>query len=146
MQKNLKKRFKRLKQKKDNKPEYTDPTEEVKSEPVVDETTVKKVEPKKLTPIQVAVMKAKSLSKVKITNLDPQNTGSNSVMSCVCNMYMDIQRVIPLGIATSVEQCLIEEIEARKIIVGEPELDNQGNKTGNMVSVEAPMYAVSFLK
>ena len=118
--------------------------EEEKAEKKAKAKAVAKTKPpRKLSNIQVKVMKAKSLSKVMIVNLDSQNTGGNSVTSGVHNMYMDVARVLPLGIPIAVEECLIKEIENRRHTVAEPVMDKNGNHTGNYRTISAPTYAVT---
>ena len=99
--------------------------------------------PKKLPPQKIAKMKATSLSKVRIVNLDRENAGATTVYSGVHTMTMDIARVIPLNMDIALEEALIQDIEKRRMLTSEPVIDKQGNKTGNMKVIEAPMYAVT---
>jgi len=98
--------------------------------------------PKKLSDKEVAKLKATSLSKVRIVNLDKDNTGATTVFAGVHNMHIDLARVIPLNMDIALEEALIRDIENRKMLVGEPVIDKRGEKTGNFKMVEAPMYAV----
>lgn len=100
-------------------------------------------EPKKMRPQQIAKMKATSLSKVRIVNLDRENAGATTVYSGVHTMTMDIARVIPLNMDIALEEALIKDIEKRKMLISEPVVDSQGNKTGNFKIIEAPMYAIT---
>ena len=102
----------------------------------------KKVEARPLSDTDIKVLKAKSLAKVKITNLDPNNTGASTVVSGVMNEYMPIQRVLPLGVEMAVEEALIKEISNRKHITSIPEQDASGSFTGNHKTIEAPSFAV----
>ena len=95
-----------------------------------------------LTQVQINIAKAKSLVKVKISNLDPMNTGGNTVTSGVFNQHMSLQRVIPLNREYAVEEALVQEIEKRTFITSVPEQDHNGDYTGNFKAVEAPVYAV----
>ena len=99
--------------------------------------------PKKLSPQKIAKMKATSLSKVRIVNLDRENAGSSTVYSGVHTMTIDIARVIPLNMDIALEEALIQDIENRRMLTSEPVTDKQGNKTGNFKVIEAPMYAVT---
>jgi len=102
--------------------------------------------PRKLSDAQVAAMKAKSLSKVKITNLDKDNT-STTVFSGVHNDGgLDLSRVVPLNMEIALEEALIQDIEGRRMLVSTPILNGMGQKTGNFKVIEAPSYAVSRLK
>lgn len=106
-----------------------------------------KEKPRTLTPIQVEVMKAKSLSKVRIMNLDRDNAGANTVFSGVHNAYLDLSRVVPLNMDIALEEALIKDIEGRRMLVSTPVTDPAtGKATGNYKMVEGPMYAVSRIK
>lgn len=101
--------------------------------------------PKKLSDLQVKIMKAKNLKKVKIVNLDSQNTSATTVTSGVHNQFFDVAKVIPLNVVCAVASCLLEEVGNRKHIVPTPELDKNGDPTGNFISVEAPSFAITYL-
>jgi len=101
--------------------------------------------PKKITDLQVKIMLAKNLKKVKIVNLDSQNTAATTVTSGVHNQFFDVAKVIPLNVPCAVAQCLVEEITNRKHVTSTPELDKNGETTGNFVAIEAPTYAVTYL-
>lgn len=103
----------------------------------------KKAAPRKVTNRQIAKMKATSLSKVKVMNLDRENASATTVFTGVHNMRIDLARVVPLNMEIALEEALIQDIENRKMMISEPVLDKQGNKTGNFKIVEAPMYAVT---
>ncbi len=106
----------------------------------------KKAPPKKLSDIQVRKLKATSLSKVRIMNLDRENASATTVFSGVHNMKIDLARVIPLNMDIALEEALIQDVERRKMMIAEPVLDPVSKKpTGNFKMVEAPMYAVSRL-
>lgn len=95
----------------------------------------------KLTDQEIRIAKAKSLSKVKIANLNSQNTGATTVTSGVINQYMSVQRVIPLNMEIALEECLIGEISERTFSASTPEIIN-GNNTGNFITKEMKEYAV----
>ena len=119
---------------------------EVEMAEVTAKPTVKaKAKPKKITDLQVKIMLAKNLKKVKIVNLDSQNTAATTVTSGVHNQFFDVAKVIPLNMPCAVAQCLVEEIINRKHVTSTPELDKNGEPTGNFVAIEAPTYAVTFL-
>ena len=98
--------------------------------------------PRKVSDKELSIMKAKNLKKVKIVNMDPQNRAATTVFSGVCNMVMDIQRVVPLNMTIALEECLVNEIENRSYTSSEPEMDKVGDPTGNFVTVAAPVYQV----
>jgi len=101
-------------------------------------------EPKKLTPKQVNKMRATSLSKVRIVNLDKENLSASTVFSGVHNMKIDLARVVPLDMDIALEEALIQDIEKRKMIVGKAIIDPVTKKpNGNFRMIEAPMYAVT---
>ena len=102
--------------------------------------------PKKLTDAEVARLKATSLSKVRITNLDRDNASATTVFSGVHNMKMDIARVVPLNMDIALEEALIKDIERRKMLIPEAVMNKHGEPTGNFRMVEAPAYAVTRLK
>ncbi|HHC24650.1 MAG TPA: hypothetical protein ENK58_04440, partial [Desulfobacterales bacterium] len=60
--------------------------------------------PRKVSDKDLSIMKAKNLKKVKIVNMDPQNRAATTVFSGVCNMVMDIQRVVPLNMTIALEE------------------------------------------
>jgi len=109
-------------------------------EPKAEKKVSKK--PRKISNKEFSIMKAKNVKKVKIVNMDPQNRAATTVFSGVCNMVMDIQRVVPLNMIISLEECLINEIENRSYTSSEPEIDKSGDPTGNFVTVSAPVYQV----
>lgn len=121
------------------------PEEVLKERKKKEQAKKAKAKPYKISPEKEMVMKAKSLSAVKIVNLDNQNTGANTVFSGVCNQFMDIQRVVPLGVPIALEECLINEISERTHTTSEPELDENGKHTGNYRTIAAPTYAVTRL-
>jgi len=98
--------------------------------------------PRKVTDIQIRIMKAKEPKKVKIVNMDPQNRAATTVFSGVINMHMDLQRVVPLNTVMGLEECLIQEIENRTYTSSEPEIDKMGQATGNFITIAAPVYQV----
>lgn len=104
--------------------------------------TKKKPKEKKLSDVEVKILKAKNLIKVRISNLDPNNVNASTVFSGIVNSYMSLQRVIPLNIPIAVEEALVKDIEKRQYISSVPEEDNNGNITGNMKTVQLPVYAV----
>lgn len=107
--------------------------------------TAKKAAPKQLTPEQTKIMKAKSLVKVRITNMDKDNSGTTTVFAGVHNMHMDLARVIPLNMDIALEEALVQKVEAYRMLVQVPE-EKDGKKTGNFKMIEAPMYSVARLK
>jgi len=111
--------------------------------PVVKEKA--KAKPKKITDLQVKIMLAKNLKKVKIVNLDSQNTAATTVTSGVHNQFFDVAKVIPLNVPCAVPQCLIDEVTNRKHVTSTPELDKNGEPTGNFTAIEAPTFAVTHL-
>lgn len=111
-----------------------------------EKAAAKEKPPRKLTDAQVARMKATSLSKVRIVNLDKENAGATTVFSGVHNMHLDLARVVPLNMDIALEEALIKDIENRRTLSSEPILNKQGEKTGNFKVVEVPAYAVTRLK
>ena len=108
-----------------------------------EKAAAKKAKPKKVTPRAVAKLRATSLSKVKIVNLDRENASATTVFSGVHSLSIDLARVIPLNMEIALEEALILDVENRKMMISEPVLDNLGKPTGNFKVVEAPMYAVT---
>lgn len=104
-----------------------------------------KAKPAKLSPLKVKIMKAKSLKKVRIVNMDKEDAGSTTAFAGVHNMHMDLSRVVPLNMDIALEEALVADLEARKMLVPTPELDNNGKATGNFKMIEAPKYAVARL-
>ena len=98
--------------------------------------------PKKLTDVQLRILHAKALKKVKVVNMDPENRAATTAFSGVENMHMAIQRVIPLGKVMGLEECICQELEARSYTSSEPETDKNGVATGNFVTIAAPVYQV----
>ena len=103
----------------------------------------KKAKPKKVSKAAIAKMKATSLSKVKVVNLDRENASATTVFSGVHTLKIDLARVIPLNMEIALEEALIQDVENRKMMISETVLDAQGKPTGNFRVVEAPMYAVT---
>ena len=100
---------------------------------------------KKLTKIEVAKMKAGSLRKVRITNLDHTNTGATTVYSSVENAYFSFARVIPLNMERAVEQCLIDQIKGRRALSYVPNVDKMGKPDGTSNHKSTPMFAIEYL-
>ena len=99
----------------------------------------------KLTDTQISIAKALEPLKVKIANLNPDNKGATSVVAGILNMYINLQKVVPLNLDIALERCLVEQIKARTYSTGIPEIDKQGNHTGNFITKEQPEYAVVIL-
>jgi len=96
----------------------------------------------KLTDQQIRVAKAKEPIKVKVANINPDNNSAVSVFAGVLNEHMTLQRVVPLNMEIALERCLVEQIRSRTYTSSVPELDKQGNHTGNFIPKEMPEYAV----
>lgn len=107
--------------------------------------SAKKAKPIPVTEVKVRELKAKSLSKVRVTNLDKENSEATTVFSGVHNMYIDIARVVPLDMEIALEEALIQDILNRTMIVNKPQVDASGKKTGNTVAATAPAFAVTRL-
>lgn len=99
----------------------------------------------KLTDQQIRIAQAREPIKVKIANMNSDNSGATTVVATVVNMFMSLSRVVPLDMTIALERCLVEQIEARTYSGGVPELDKNGEPTGNMKTVEKPEYAVARL-
>ncbi len=102
----------------------------------------KTMAPKKLTNEQVNKLKATSLSKVKIVNMNKENASATTVFSGVHNMKIDLARVIPLNMDIALEEALIQDVEKRKMLIPEAIIGKNGSPTGNFKFVEVPEYAV----
>ncbi len=98
--------------------------------------------PRKVSDVEIRIMKAREPKKVKIVNMDPQNRAATTVFSSVCNMVMDLQKVIPLNTVIALEECLCQEVENRSYTSSEPEIDKMGQPTGNFTTIAAPVYQV----
>ncbi|RLG27921.1 hypothetical protein DRO03_11070 [Methanosarcinales archaeon] len=98
--------------------------------------------PRKLTNAQVAKMKATSLSKVKIVNMNKDNATATTVFSGVHNMKIDLSRVIPLNMEIALEEALIKDVENRKMRIPEAIIGKNGSPTGNFRYVDQPEYSV----
>jgi len=102
----------------------------------------KKKAPKKLTNDQVSKLKATSLSKVRIVNMNKENASATTVFSGVHNMKIDLARVIPLNMDIALEEALIQDVEKRMMLIPEAIKGKNGTLTGNFKFVEVPEYAV----
>ncbi len=102
----------------------------------------KKMAPKKLTNAQVAKLKATSLTKVRIVNMNKENASATTVFSGVHNMKIDLARVIPLNMDIALEEALIQDVEKRMMLIPEAIVGKNGTLTGNFKFVEVPEYAV----
>lgn len=98
---------------------------------------------KKLSKAEVSKMKANSISKVIISNLDQTNTGASTVYACVENEYISIARVLPLDVEIYVEAALIECIKDMKTVSHRPKKEASGRLGTVATPTETPMYAVS---
>ncbi len=102
----------------------------------------KEMKPKKLTDAQVSKLKATSLSKVRIVNMNKENASATTVFSGVHNMKIDLARVIPLNMDIALEEALIQDVEKRMMLIPEAIIGKNGSPTGNFKFVEVPEYAV----
>jgi len=102
----------------------------------------KTMAPKKLTDAQVSKLKATSLSKVRIVNMNKENASATTVFSGVHNMKIDLARVIPLNMDIALEEALIQDVEKRMRLIPEAIIGKNGSPTGNFKFVEVPEYAV----
>lgn len=100
---------------------------------------------KKLTPIQMKIMKATDLSNVTITNLDPDNSGASTVYACVENEYFNVSKVVPLDVPLALEACLIKKIKKMQSI-GYVPVVKDGKNTGTFTHKAIPTYAVTYNK
>lgn len=98
-----------------------------------------------LTEAQIRIAKAKEPLKVRIANMNADNSGATTVIATVVNMYMNLSRVVPLGMTIALERCLVEQIEAYTYSGSIPEVDKNGDHTGNFVTKELPQYSVARL-
>lgn len=99
--------------------------------------------PKKLSNKAINKLKATSLSKVHIVNMDRENASATTVFSAVHNMELDLARVVPLNMDIALEEALIRDIESRKMLIPEAIMDDRGKPTGNFRMVEAKAFSVS---
>lgn len=122
------------------------PTLEKKiAEATKEKESVKKAKPAVVTEEKVRELKARSLSKVRVTNLDKENSEATTVFVGVHNMHIDLARVVPLDMEIALEEALIQELQNRTMIVNKPQVDANGKKTGNTVAATAPAFAVTRL-
>ena len=96
----------------------------------------------KLTDAQIRIAQAKQPRKIKVANLNADNKGATTVTVGILNDFMSVQKAVPLNKDVVLEECLVQQIEARSFSVGVPELDKNGDNTGNFVVVEQAEYAV----
>jgi len=109
----------------------------------VKEPESKSKKPKKLTPSEASKMKALSLRKVIISNLDQNNTGASTVYACVENQIMSIARVLPLDQEVYVEEALINCVKDMKSVSHKPKRETSGRLGTVSTPTETPMYAVA---
>jgi len=99
--------------------------------------------PKKLSPSEASKMRALSLRKVIISNLDQNNTGASTVYACVENQTVSIARVLPLDKEIYVEEALIQAIKDMKSVSHKPKREASGRLGAVSTPTETPMYAVA---
>jgi hypothetical protein len=85
--------------------------------------------------------------KVKITNLNPEESDANTVYAGVVTPYVKAARYIPFDRPWYVEQCLVDKLMTDKVQAFVNEIDpNTGRPTGNKKPKLVKHYNIEFLR
>jgi hypothetical protein len=125
-----------------------DPYEEPVEDPDYIEAfdAVNKIKPKK-SEIDELRYQALLMLKVRITNLNPEESDSPTVYAGVVTPYVRAARYIPFDRVWYVEQCLVDKLLTDKIQVFVNEIDPRTNRpNGNKKPKLVKHYNVEFVK
>jgi hypothetical protein len=96
---------------------------------------------------EAAIVKAKSLKKVKVVNLDVNEAKIKSGYVCAGNQDFEVARVIPFNTPIGLQQCLIDKLKQDKMMVFVDEIDPRtGKETGNQTHELINKYAIEYLE